>query len=331
MSSLSSSIKDAKAYFSRPRRITQTGASRFYFYNHRTYGRHSINFISPLIEPAIRQHLQDPIPAANVVESNSILRDLERDGIAFFPLSKLYDGESLFAALSNEWATVAEQHHDEINEMRQSCAGDVSTQKAGGTKPYTRSFTADALSKKPHWRLALHPDILHIVNSYMSAYARVFQIDYMLNVPMLDKTAIKSQVWHRDGDGTVLKLFVYFNDVTEKNGPFVYAPGTHASPFRQINYKSERPQSDDDLRSLLKGYNRDFVTGICKKGTALLANTSGMHKGGHVLEGERHALLVAYYPPWIERDDYGLKVPGDFDGELHPAQRAAILRNRPNS
>jgi hypothetical protein len=310
---------EKRSFFSRPNRIPQDGPSKFFFYDHTAFGKNSINLISSIVEPGIRSHLSLPISAVNEKEANLILSDLQRNGIATFPLSQIADGDKILADLSAEWDALEVKNKNKIDETKKKTV--AKDQK--GEKPYIYSMSARRSIGAPHWRLALHPDILYLVNSYMSAYSKIFGMQYILNFPMRDKTAIRSQIWHRDGDGTVLKLFVYLNDVSGGNGPFTYAPGSHISPFRQINYK-ERPKTDDELRKLLNCYTRDFVMAIGQKGTAVLANTSGMHKGGHVSEGERKALLIAYYPPWIDRSDYGLRPPNDFSGQLHPAQRAAM-------
>jgi hypothetical protein len=313
-------IREKMRFFSRPRRITQTGRSKFFFYDSSASGKKSINFVSSLVDRGVRDHLHSPISAVNQRKADLILDHLERDGIAIFQLNEIFNGEKIFKDLCAYWDAMESNNRDKIYEVRKNSEEGKDAQ---GKKPYLFSLSPDCSLESPHWQLAINPDILYVINSYMCAYSKIFQIDYFLNFPMRDKAAIKSQVWHRDGDGTVLKLFVYLSDVFAENGPFVYAPGSHKSPLREINYKN-RPKSDDELRELLKGYKREFVTGVCKRGTAVLANTSGMHKGGHVLEGERKALLIAYYLPWIDRSDYGLIAPNDRTGKLHSAQEAAL-------
>jgi hypothetical protein len=315
-------IRRVRTFFSKPKRISQTGSSRFYFYNHGSSGPGSINRFSPLFERSIRMHLRLPINPASEV-ADRILHDLKRDGIVIFPISQVASGDKLLDALYCEWTSLDKNSAAEIDERRRHA---LSGDSAKG-KPYLYEYPTRCAATSPHWQFAIHPDILYVVNSYMNAYARVYDVTYLVNFPMRDKSAIRSQVWHRDGDGTVLKLFVYLSDVTEETGPFVYAAGTHCSPLREVSYGKTRPQTDDELRALLGGYDRDFISAVGKKGTVVLTNTSGIHKGGHVLEGERRVLRISYYPSWIDRSDYGLKVPKDFGDDLHPAQQHALSRS----
>ena len=322
-----SSLDAAKSFFFPPARISQVGASRFYFYNHAASGRESINRLSLMTEPAIRNHAKLPIRCDNKL-ADKILNQLCQDGVAIFPIDQISDGSKIFERLNSEWATNENMVKDQVREWRRSLSEESDSANAKyGAKEYIFSFAPRASYGSPHWQLALHPDVLYIINSYMYAYAKIYHIDYLLNIPTQDLAAKKSQVWHRDGDGTVLKLFVYLSDVSAKHGPFTYAPGTHSGALRKINYKSgKRPQTDSELRELLGGYEREFVPCVGQKGTVVIANTSGMHKGGHVLEGERKVLVIAYYPPWIDRSDYGLSFPNDLPLGLHPAQLAALSR-----
>jgi hypothetical protein len=195
-------------------------------------------------------------------------------------------------------------------------------------KDYLFRIVAPTSLRAACWRLAINPEILSVVNDYMHAYAKIQSMQYWINAPRPGHAPKASQLWHRDGDGTCIKLFVYIGDVGENSGPFSYACGTHQGEKRSTHGKKR--MEDRQLLDLFHhGISIREVTGYA--GTAILANTCGYHKGGFVREDMRHVLHVAYFCPWIDRSDYKLVLPQDAPDSLHPAQRAAIQRPRPTN
>lgn len=103
--------------------------------------------------------------------------------------------------------------------------------------------------------------------------------------------------WHRDTMGRrQLKYILYLTDVDVSNGAFEYVPGSHRPKDKwRINKFLGKPLSNprytnEDIETVMKelGYQSKKVIG--KAGTLLIADTSGLHRGSPLLQGERVAL-----------------------------------------
>jgi hypothetical protein len=98
-----------------------------------------------------------------------------------------------------------------------------------------------------------------------------------------------SQLWHRDTEGgdKQVRAMCYLTDVTLENGPLCYVP-------RSIHNKRDFGRHTD--KQFEKLYPRGlwkFCTG--PKGTVILFDTMGYHKGLPNLKGRREALIFTYH------------------------------------
>jgi hypothetical protein len=121
-----------------------------------------------------------------------------------------------------------------------------------------------------------------------------------------DNIETGSQLWHRDReDLKILKIFICIDDVSLNNGPFVYAPGTHSSGKVKDdpNYFKEKDgtkRTTDEMmeKIVLKS---DWIYSTGPKGTIILADTNGFHKGGFVKSGQRLLFTCMYVSSASER------------------------------
>ena len=108
-----------------------------------------------------------------------------------------------------------------------------------------------------------------------------------------DKNA--AQYFHFDMDRLRwLKFFFYLTDVGELNGPHVFIPGTHKDfgiPFRLRRRGYVRYEDSEIRRSFPESQWKTF-TG--SKGTLIAEDTRGLHKGAHVIEGDRLVLQFQF-------------------------------------
>lgn len=100
--------------------------------------------------------------------------------------------------------------------------------------------------------------------------------------------------WHRDRpDRPELKILLYLTDVGIDNGPFQYYVKSHSSSSvfgTVVTKKFEYMQSrftDEEIDQL---GDKNLLTACAKKGTLLVADTRGIHRGMPITEGERYAL-----------------------------------------
>lgn len=128
-----------------------------------------------------------------------------------------------------------------------------------------------------------------------------FAQDYLGGVPILDivtmwwHTAYSSapdkhaaQWFHFDLDSLKwIKFFFYLTDVNPESGPHIFVPGTHIGakiPFR-LRKKGYTRLTDQEVSAFSDASNwKEFVG---SKGTLIVEDTRGLHKGKHVLKGDR--------------------------------------------
>lgn len=90
-------------------------------------------------------------------------------------------------------------------------------------------------------------------------------------------------------------------DVGPDNGPFYYAPGTQIGgrvkkePRFYKELEGTHITTEEMMNEVIL---RDhWVSATGKKGTVVLADTHGYHKGGFVKEGERSLFTCMYVSP----------------------------------
>jgi len=98
------------------------------------------------------------------------------------------------------------------------------------------------------------------------------------------KSGKEGELFHRDIDNIAwLKLFVYLTDVEMSNGAHAYIPKSHRS-LKGLFFKRYRDDEDEQRFAKIKWM-------IGKKGTIILEDTFGIHKGQHIIE-DRHRLIL---------------------------------------
>jgi ectoine hydroxylase-related dioxygenase (phytanoyl-CoA dioxygenase family) len=133
------------------------------------------------------------------------------------------------------------------------------------TRP-TKPFKVKAKIAIP----ALAYDLMPIVAEYYGKKPGQPEAELIHTYPTKEK-ACGSQLWHRDHHGPkFIRVLVYLVDVDLNNGPFCYQLGSHKHP------------------------NGPEHTFIGPKGTAIMFDTLGLHRGLKNLTGDRLALSISY-------------------------------------
>ena len=112
--------------------------------------------------------------------------------------------------------------------------------------------------------------------------------DMMGNVSFKEGNLGSGGGWHRDSvNRRQLKFMVYLSDVDVENGPFEYVAGSHRLLSK---IKTNLFRRSSRYNSAFKG---DLLTG--KKGTLILFDSSGLHRGVPLTLGERWAITRYYF------------------------------------
>jgi len=223
-------------------------------------------------------------PAALDELQRGLLADLDANGFAVVPLAALLADAELVEAVDEQGATF-------ITETERGLAGgeDGSEQlhRRAGKEFVVRaySFGGAPLGPGDAWfRACVAPRVLDLANAYLRMWAKLSYVDLWYTVPQApDSDRAASQLWHLDFDDKhLLKAFLYLNDVDEDSGPFEYVPGSqpdgrydavwHWSPLRTGRIP------DEQVRATVPADG--IKTFTAPRGTLILCNTSGLHRGG---------------------------------------------------
>lgn len=166
-----------------------------------------------------------------------------------------------------------------------------------------RLFAAERASA-PIAKLITQPTIL----DFMKACYKTDDVSGLALIAHLPLTEGKNLGsgggWHRDSPVPQFKFILYLSDVNEDNGPFQFVPRSHRllnkwadmailDPANAVRVRFE----DDEIERLVaRRYPEGVTTAVGKRGTLLLANTSGFHRGSPIRAGERYAVTFYCYP-----------------------------------
>tara|TARA_B100001057_G_scaffold500331_1_gene614781 strand:+ start:14972 stop:15802 length:831 start_codon:yes stop_codon:yes gene_type:complete len=109
-----------------------------------------------------------------------------------------------------------------------------------------------------------------------------------------------SQRWHSDPEfHRVIKIFFYFNDVNDENGPTEYIPKTFLSGkknsllLRLYNFPHISSYYPEWFVNLIYGKKNRFKA-LAKRGDIYIFNTTGLHRGGYVKNGKRKLGIFSF-------------------------------------
>ena len=142
----------------------------------------------------------------------------------------------------------------------------------------------------PFMALAAEKTVLEIIAAYLGVFpiATSFWLD--ITVPVGERPPQQSQCWHRDPeDKRMLKFFLYVNDVDKDAGPFTYIAGSQYGGKYGHLFPAKRPRgSYPDAHEVAERVDKKDIHELTgKAGTIILADTAGLHRGGHARLRER--------------------------------------------
>jgi hypothetical protein len=108
-----------------------------------------------------------------------------------------------------------------------------------------------------------------------------------------------SQNWHRDyNEYQMIRLFLYFNEVTSSNGAGEYVVGSHflGDSYHLLQDSEDgvsKYSTEEEVRNIFP--KSRLVTAEGGPGTMYFIDTAGLHRGGyHPVPGERRVALTTF-------------------------------------
>jgi hypothetical protein len=248
-----------------------------------------------------RRRYSSTLPALDEAQQELVAR-LDADGYAVVSLEDLLDDRDAAAAVLQQGdAFIANTERALAAEL----AGEASDLRRREGKEFViraNSFEGIQLGASDMWaRACLSSRMLDLANAYLRMWAKLSYVDLWYTVPQPPGSdRVASQLWHLDFDDKhLLKAFLYLVDVGDDGGPFEYVPGSqphgrydavwHWSPLRTGRIP------DQEVRSHVpEGGVKTFTA---PRGTVILCNTSGLHRGGFSTAKPRVLATATYCSP----------------------------------
>ncbi|MER3410157.1 MAG: hypothetical protein C4305_01275 [Thermoleophilia bacterium] len=259
-------------------------------------------------------------------KQQALVQALDRDGYAVASWVDFFQDEALWREIEAQGARFRAK-----TEAALSGEGAEELKRHAGKEFVVRlySYGVDLGLDDPWFRACLSRRLLDVANAYLRLWSKLEYVDLWYSIPQpADAERRASQRWHRDyNDRHLLKAFLYLADVDEEAGPFQYVPGSqpggpYASAWRWQPLGITYPPEEELARRIPAEAVKTFTA---PKGTLILCNTSGFHRGGFATGKPRLLATCTYSSPAslasLTERSYAFR--GDL-GQLDPEQRYAV-------
>ena len=223
-------------------------------------------------------------PTLDELQRN-LVAGLDMNGYAVVPFTDLVADVDLLAAVERQGAGFISQTETALASSENGGAGQLRRRAGKEFVVRAHSFEGDRLGAEDAWfRACLSSRMLDLANAYLRMWAKLSYVDLWYTVPQaVGSDRVASQLWHLDFDDKhLLKAFLYLDDVDADAGPFEYIPGSQAggryeSIWHWAPMGNCRVAADEVTKHVASDGIKTFMA---PRGTVILCNTSGLHRGG---------------------------------------------------
>ncbi|MDA9626382.1 hypothetical protein N9T10_02185 [Pseudomonadota bacterium] len=167
-------------------------------------------------------------------------------------------------------------------------------QKIDHTDEQAKDFKVtitDLFLKEDLINIITDPKILDIVRGYFKTEAYLNQAEVWWDRPVEGEER-DSQNFHVDGeDPLLLKVFIYFTDVKDGDGPFTYVKKSHKT-IRQTYFILRYGVASIPESRLSNKTKLNIIQGIESSGTIFFADTNGLHRGAKISQESKGRILM---------------------------------------
>jgi Phytanoyl-CoA dioxygenase (PhyH) len=258
-----------------------------------------------------------------------VLERLREEGYAVLPFAELIPDPEIWTELAADGDRFVAETHAALEAEAHGLESGLRRRTGKEFVIRKYSYGVEVGLDDPWLRLGVNHRLLDVANAYLGMWSKLEYIDLWYTPPTPGSERVSSQRWHRDfNDRHLLKAFIYLVDVDEEAGPFEYVPRSapggelgHLWPWQPLG-QNYPPQ--DELTP--KVADR-AVTFAAARGTVILCNTSGFHRGGFATGKPRALATLTYSSPAslasLTEPNYDL-ADGSLDGSLDAQQRFAL-------
>ena len=147
--------------------------------------------------------------------------------------------------------------------------------------------------------------LTHLAVGYFGEDAVLFRADIHVTLPMHPSAGrVLSQRWHRDSESPVFfKVLWFVSDLTPANGPFEYVIGTSRNRRLDLCPQQAYPEAIVGMGTRIMGPGVTAVptpdeirTVTGPANTVVVADTSGVHRGGYARTDMRLHVMWTFVP-----------------------------------
>ena len=251
-----------------------------------------------LANRSARRHLTEALPVLDTTQSR-LVDELRVEGFVVLPFGELFPDPARFEAVAAAADVFVLETEDGL---RREAAGEEAALRRS-VKTYLvrkNAWGVELASDDPWLQLALDARLLDVANTYLGLWSKLEYVDLWYTPASDDAERQSSQRWHRDfNDRLLLKAFLYLSDVDAQAGPFEYVP--RSFPGGELGglwpwypgYDGYPP--DEEFTHRMEGER--IETFVAPRGTLILCNTSGFHRGGFATGKPRVLATWTYSSP----------------------------------
>ncbi|HST24917.1 MAG TPA: phytanoyl-CoA dioxygenase family protein [Gaiellaceae bacterium] len=255
-----------------------------------------------------------------------LVQELLDQGFALVPFTDLFPEDM--------WQAIEQEGEEFVNATKAGLEGDAGELRKRAGKDYlVRKYDVGGVIDldNPWLTAATDRRLLDVANEYLQLWSKIEYLDMWYSLPVGENAERKaSQIWHRDFDDShLLKAFLYLSDVDATSGPFEYVPGSHpGGPYAGVHPWAPMGVGRISEPELAKFVSADEVkTFTAPRGSLILCNTSGLHRGGFAEANPRVLAAATYCSPAslhsLTERNYSL-APGSSTSSLDPVVRFAL-------
>ena len=211
-------------------------------------------------------------------------------------------GDALMESLSSKGYYVCQENEvdfEELSKIIKKSIHKYSPLKKGDLRLYGIDDESALVKKNFHKIINLHKNRIKSVSTIKKLYLHCTMGGFLQNIEGVSSGG----GWHRDHHFELFKIMIYLTDVNENNGPFSYIERTHSKInqfltllFLKLFSKNTTRYSEKLINFICKVFNYKKKIFIGKKGTCIIFNSSGLHRGLEIKSDERLALTAYIYP-----------------------------------
>jgi hypothetical protein len=153
----------------------------------------------------------------------------------------------------------------------------------------------DIINNQHVQKILFDSSLINFAQLYLNSYPIIDNISAWWSFPSSSPDKNAAQWWHFDLERPKwLKFFFFLTDCTLENGAHCFVKGSHKN--NGINWSLRKRGyerlSDQDINNFYP--KTDIVDIVAKKGSLLIEDTRGLHKGRHLIKDNRFLIQLQY-------------------------------------